>query len=103
MSKPHVMLKYLYSFLIFLLPAFSFSQIFIEEQNETEATMIGLDRKNWNMGSTAGHSEGYHHDFMLPLRENPCQKIVGITVDIVLNGYTNNNVCPHTTLFYNCL
>ena len=70
-------------------------------QTETDAS-IGIDRKAWNgLGNTSSNSDGYAHDFTLPARTNPCQQITGIRVEISLGGYTNNNVCPHFTNFFN--
>ena len=49
-------------------------------QTEAEAT-IGLDRKNWNNGSTTSHSEGYMFNFNLPANTfGQCKKIEQIDV-----------------------
>jgi hypothetical protein len=70
-------------------------------QTHTNAT-IGLDRKAFlGLGNTSAHSDGYAHDFTLPAGANPCQKISSINVVIALTNYTNNNSCPHPTLYYN--
>ena len=93
------MLKHIFFIILFLLPHFSFSQVFIQTQGDA---LIGLDRKAFlGLGNTSDHSDGYAHDFTLPPSTNACQKIVGITVAINLTGYTNNNTCPHPTLYYN--
>ena len=97
--RPHFMLKHIFFIILFLLPHFSFSQVFIQTQGDA---LIGLDRKAFlGLGNTSDHSDGYAHDFTLPPSTNACQKIVGITVAINLTGYTNNNTCPHPTLYYN--
>ena len=94
-------MKYFFAFAcIFIFYGSAFGQIILT-QTHTEAT-IGLDRKAFlGLGNTSDHSDGYAHDFTLPTRTNPCQEITGITVVINLTGYTNNNICPHPTLYYN--
>ncbi len=93
------MLKYISFIFLFLVPCFSFSQIMMQTQADA---VIGLDRKAFlGLGITSDHSDGYAHDFTLPASTGPCQKIVGINVVINLTGYSNNNVCPHPTLYYN--
>lgn len=85
---------------LILLSDFSFGQVVLT-QTHSDAT-IGLDRKAWNgLGNTSAHSDGYAHDFTLPASTNPCQMITGITVEISHTAYTNNNVCPHYTTYYN--
>jgi len=44
---------------------------------------IGLDRKNWNGGSTANHSEGMMLNFVLPEKEG-CQQIQDIDIEITV-------------------
>ena len=44
---------------------------------------IGLDRKNWNGGSTANHSEGMMLNFVLPEKDG-CQQIEEIDIDITV-------------------
>ncbi|MBK7637498.1 MAG: hypothetical protein IPJ13_26830 [Saprospiraceae bacterium] len=71
---------------------------------QTQANaIIGLDRKNWNGGSTALHSQGYAHDFTLPASPGPCFKITSIRVLVDVNAPIVNNApgCDHTELYYN--
>lgn len=80
---PIYMLKYSIIFLLIFFSEISFSQIVLT-QNHNDAA-IGLDRKAFvGIGNTSQHSDGYAHDFTLPTSTNPCQKIVGIAVNIVL-------------------
>lgn len=44
---------------------------------------IGLDRKDWNGGSTANHSEGMLLNFVLPEKEG-CQQIQDIDIEITV-------------------
>jgi CHU_C Type IX secretion signal domain/SprB repeat len=64
-------------------------------QDRTNAT-VGLDRKNFNSGSTAAHSDGYAHDFTLPTGTS-CQKISSIQVLVNITSYTLNNPAPGCT------
>ncbi|PWH84043.1 hypothetical protein DIS18_05715 [Algibacter marinivivus] len=94
------MFRYLIALFLILVTDFSFGQIVLT-QTHNDAT-IGLDRKAWNgLGNTSIHSDGYAHDFTLPLRTNPCEQITGITVEVNYTGYTNNNACPHYVTYYN--
>lgn len=99
------MLKHIFYIILFLLPNFSFSQITLT-QTQADAVMISgpeLDRKNWNMGSTAGHSEGYAHDFTLPTGTS-CQKISNIQVVVTISSYVLNSPPPGCTpdpIYYN--
>ena len=94
------MLRNLIVLSLILLTDFSFGQV-VMTQTHTDAT-IGLDRKAFiGLGNTSQSSDGYAHDFTLPVSTNPCQQITGITVEISLTNYTNNNTCPHPTLYYN--
>ena len=99
------MFRYLIILFLILLTDFSFGQIVLI-QTHSDAT-IGLDRKAWSgLGNTSPLSDGYAHDFTLPTRTNPCQKITDIKVEINFTGYTNNGTCPHFetyfNLFYGC-
>lgn len=74
-------------------------------QDETQSA-IGLDRKNFTMGSTTILSEGYLHNFDLPTAAlNPCKKISQVTVNITINSFTSNppagcTVGPYFTNLY---
>lgn len=55
-------------------------------QTQTNA-FVGLDRNNWNSGSTALHSEGLLHNFTLPANTfGQCKKIeqIEVLVDYIL-------------------
>ena len=94
------MFRCLFLFFLSLSSCYSFGQVVLT-QTHSDAT-IGLDRKAWaGLGVTGGHSDGYAHDFTLPARTNPCQQISAISVVITLTGYSNNNFCPHSTIYYN--
>jgi len=101
MIQPHYLLKYINICLFLLFPLLSKSQITLT-QTHTNAT-VGLDRKNWNMGSTAIHSQGYAHDFTLPAAPNACSKITSIQVSVNITNYATNHPpgCNHTQLYYN--
>lgn len=72
-------------------------------QDETDG-FIGLDRKNWNGGSTAFHSEGTLHNFDLPINTfGPCKTIsnIEITFNVISVDYSNLAAdCPQPTDFY---
>jgi len=99
------MLKHIFYIILFFLPLFSISQITLT-QTQADAVMIAgpeLDRKNWNMGSTSGHSEGYAHDFTLPTGTS-CQKISNIQVVVTISSYVLNSPPPGCTpdpIYYN--
>ena len=42
---------------------------------------IGLDRKDWNNGSTEIHSEGMHHNFVVP-EDLDCKKITQVDISV---------------------
>ena len=96
------MFRYLTVVFLILLTDFSFGQtVFVDIQDESNAT-IGLDRKAFNgLGDTSIHSDGYAHDFILPARTNPCQQITGISIEISLTDYTYNGPCLHFETYYN--
>ena len=96
------MFRYLTVVFLILLTDFSFGQtVFVDIQDESNAT-IGLDRKAFNgLGDTSIHSYGYAHDFILPARTNPCQQITGISIEISLTNYAYNGPCPHSVTYYN--
>ena len=48
-----------------------------------EDAFIGLDRKNWNGGSTEIHSEGMFHNFFFP-DEIACKSIEKVDIDITV-------------------
>ncbi len=99
--KTNQMFRYFTILFLILLTDVSFGQVFVQTQNHTNAT-IGLDRKAWaGLGNTTNHSDGYAHDFTLPARTNPCQRISSISVVINLTGYTYIGPCPHGALYYN--
>jgi hypothetical protein len=95
-----------HSLLLFLilLANTSFSQTTTQvvlTETQADAT-VGLDRKDFlNTGIPSDHSEGYAHDFTLPEAENDCQSITGVSIQVVVSGFTNNSSCAHSTLFYN--
>ncbi len=62
--------------------------------NQNDAT-IGLDRKNWNNGSTAIHSEGYLLNFTLPDDiYGDCKKISNIEFDLTVNSIDISGMPP---------
>ncbi|RME92925.1 MAG: hypothetical protein D6772_16395, partial [Bacteroidetes bacterium] len=67
-------------------------------QTESNAT-IGLDRKDFG----GPYSQGYHHDFDLGSSVSPCERIVSINLDIVIQSYTPNIPpgCSHSRTYYN--
>jgi gliding motility-associated-like protein len=101
MIQPHYFLKYLFITISLIIPILSKSQIILT-QTHTNA-IVGLDRKNWNNGSTVIHSQGYAHDFTLPAAPNPCSKITSIQVSVNITNFSTNHPpgCNHTQLYYN--
>lgn len=65
---------------------------------------LGLDRKNWNGGSTDAHSEGSLHNFDLPLNTfGDCKKISNISIEInAINADISNLPadCPPPGAYY---
>jgi len=66
-------------------------------QDETQAT-LGLDRNDWNSGSTASHSEGSMHDFQIPANTfGDCKEITQVEVNITIIGVDISNLPPECT------
>lgn len=65
---------------------------------------IGLDRKDWNGGNTAFHSEGILHNFDLPNNTfGSCKKISSIEVNITINNVDISGLppgCPPPGSYY---
>ena len=66
-----------------------------------------LERKNWNGGSTASHSQGSMHNFTLPINTfGDCKRISNITIEIDAIGVDLTNLPPDciptpTPFYYN--
>lgn len=61
-------------------------------QDENDG-VIGLDRKDWNGGSTASHSEGTLHNYVLPLNTfGPCKFISEVEVQITIFNVDISNL-----------
>ncbi len=79
--------KILIFIFLFLISSLASAQIPLGCQSETDAT-IGIDRKNWNGGSTSSHSEGYMMNFTLPNNTfGPCQKITQVQITFTINSF----------------
>lgn len=72
----------------------SFGQIVDLGCQEEDVAVEDLERKNWNGGSTAAHSEGSMHNFTLPLEADygPCKRISNITIEIDAIGVDLSNL-----------
>jgi len=54
---------------------------------------VGLDRKNWNNGNTANHSEGYMLNFALPTNTfGICKKIESVDIDFTINSIDDSGL-----------
>jgi gliding motility-associated-like protein len=63
-------------------------------QNQTSAT-LGLDRNDWNNGSTDFHSEASMHNFVIPANTfGDCKKIGSITATVTIFNVDNSNLPP---------
>jgi len=63
--------RFIFLFLIIFIGIYSLEAQVVNLPCQTEVDgFLGLDRKNWNGGSTAAHSEGSLHNFDLPLNAN---------------------------------
>jgi len=61
---------------------------------EQDAT-IGVDRKDWNMGSTASHSEGYLMNFGIPANSfGVCKKITQVEIVFTINSVDQSGLDP---------
>lgn len=89
MRQPHYLLKYFSVCILLIIPFLSKGQVTLT-QDQTDA-VIGIDRKNWNMGNTSSHSQGYAHDFTLPSMNGSCEKITNIQVTINITSYVPNS------------
>ncbi len=73
-------------------------------QSEVDA-FIGLDRNNWNGGTTDAHSEGVMHNFDLPNNTfGDCKKITNVEINITINSVDDSGLpgdCPLFDYFIN--
>ena len=101
MRQPHYLLKYFSVCILLIIPFLSKGQVTLT-QDQTDA-VIGIDRKNWNMGSTASHSQGYAHDFTLPPMNGSCEMITNIQVTINITSYVPNSPpgCTPGQVYFN--
>lgn len=72
-------------------------------QTEDDA-FEGLERKDWNSGSTAAHSEGSMHNFTLPDNTfGDCKRISNVLIEINAIGVDLSNLpvdCPPPAPYY---
>ena len=91
----HILLRTCFA-LCFTVVCFTstFSQV-VDLPCQTEDVAVeDLERKDWNGGSTAIHSEGSMHSFTLPLEADygPCKIITNITIEIDAIGVDLSNL-----------
>lgn len=68
-------------------------------QAETDGT-IGLDRNNWNGGSTVFHSEGIMHNFDIPTNTfGPCKRISNVEFTITVTSIDVSALDPTCNVF----
>ena len=92
----HILLKTCFALCFTVLcTASSFGQIVNLGCQEEDVAVEDLERKNWNGGSTAAHSEGSMHNFTLPTNTfGDCKRISNITIEIDAIGVDLSNLPP---------
>ncbi|MEM9548605.1 MAG: gliding motility-associated C-terminal domain-containing protein [Bacteroidota bacterium] len=89
--------------LTFLFPYLLQGQIIMLPCEVPADAVEGLDRKNWNGGSTVDHSEASMHNFELPMNADPCKIITGIEIELTVFGVDVSNLppdCPVPTVYF---